>query len=106
MTSEPVVGLDLADKLGISVIDRKTEKLLFSASISLARGDTQKRLLRLRECLIEVFTRFSPVEVAIEDVFLPAKTSRARSLLVNFAEWRDSALRRGIFRYFITRPGK
>jgi len=27
MTSEPVVGLDLADKLGISVIDRKTEKL-------------------------------------------------------------------------------
>jgi len=75
MTSEPVVGLDLADKLGISVIDRKTEKLLFSASISLARGDTQKRLLRLRECLIEVFTRFSPVEVAIEDVFLPAKTS-------------------------------
>ncbi len=75
MTSEPVVGLDLADKLGISVIDRKTEKLLFSASISLARGDTQKRLLRLRECLNEVFTRFSPVEVAIEDVFLPAKTS-------------------------------
>lgn len=75
MTSEPVVGLDLADKLGISVIDRKTEKLLFSASISLARGDTQKRLLRLRECLIEVFTRFNPVEVAIEDVFLPAKTS-------------------------------
>lgn len=75
MTSEPVVGLDLADKLGISVIDRKTEKLLFSTSISLARGDTQKRLLRLRECLIEVFTRFSPVEIAIEDVFLPAKTS-------------------------------
>ncbi|GAB1353614.1 MAG TPA: crossover junction endodeoxyribonuclease RuvC [Candidatus Rifleibacterium sp.] len=75
MTSEPVVGLDLADKLGISVIDRKTEKLLFSASISLARGDTQKRLLRLRECLIEVFTRFSPLEIAIEDVFLPAKTS-------------------------------
>ncbi len=75
MTSEPVVGLDLADKLGISVIDRKTEKLLFSASISLARGDTQKRLLRLRECLIEVFTRFNPVEIAIEDVFLPAKTS-------------------------------
>jgi len=75
MISEPVVGLDLADKLGISVIDRKTEKLLFSASISLARGDTQKRLLRLRECLIEVFTRFNPVEIAIEDVFLPAKTS-------------------------------
>ncbi len=75
MTSEPVVGLDLADKLGISVIDRKSEKLLFSASISLARGDTQKRLLRLRECLIEVFTRFNPVEIAIEDVFLPAKTS-------------------------------
>ncbi len=75
MASEPVVGLDLADKLGISVIDRKTGTLLFSASISLARGDTQKRLLRLRECLIEVFTRFNPVEIAIEDVFLPAKTS-------------------------------
>jgi len=75
MTSEPVVGLDLADKLGISVIDRKTEKLLFSASISLARGDTQKRLLRLRECPSRLFTRFNPVEIAIEDVFLPAKTS-------------------------------
>ena len=75
MASEPVVGLDLADKLGISVIDRKTGTLLFSASISLARGDTQKRLLRLRECLIEVFTLFNPVEIAIEDVFLPAKTS-------------------------------
>ncbi len=73
--TEAVIGLDLADKLGISVLDRISERLLFSDSISLYRGDTQKRLLRLREFLLEMFSRFDPVEVAIEDVFLPARTS-------------------------------
>jgi crossover junction endodeoxyribonuclease RuvC len=74
-SSEPVVGLDLADKLGVSVIDRVSERLLFSDSITLHRGDTQKRLLRLRDYLHEIFERFKPVEIAIEDVFLPARTS-------------------------------
>ncbi len=73
--SEIIVGLDLADKLGVSVIDAAAEKLLFSESLTLFRGDTQKRILRLRQYLDELFTRFPPVELAIEDVFLPAKTS-------------------------------
>ena len=73
--TEPVVGLDLADKLGLSVIDRVSGRLLFSDSITLARGDTQKRLLRLHEVLVELFERCKPVEIAIEDVFLPARTS-------------------------------
>lgn len=75
MSKEPVIGLDLADKLGISVIDRVSERLLFSDSITLHRGDTQKRLLRLREYLLEIINRFNPVEIAIEDIFLPARTS-------------------------------
>jgi len=74
-TSDIVIGLDLAQKLGVSVFDGSSEKLLFSESVALFRGDTQKRLLRLREVLCELFTRYKPSEIAIEDVFLPAKTS-------------------------------
>lgn len=73
--SEIVIGLDLADKLGISVIDARAERLVFSDAITLCRGDTQKRLLRLREYLLEIFERYKPFEIAIEDVFLPARTS-------------------------------
>ncbi|EKD83573.1 MAG: hypothetical protein ACD_39C00587G0001 [uncultured bacterium] len=74
-TSDVVIGLDLAQKLGICVFDGSNEKLLFSESMALYRGDTQKRLLRLREYLCEIFVRYNPSEIAIEDVFLPAKTS-------------------------------
>jgi crossover junction endodeoxyribonuclease RuvC len=73
--SEIIIGLDLADKLGVSVIDAAQERLVFSDSITLARNDPQKRLLRLREYLLEMFARYQPSEIAIEDVFLPAKTS-------------------------------
>lgn len=73
--SEIVIGLDLADKLGVSVFDICRERLLFSESLTLFRGDTQKRILRLREYLLDLFSRFPPAELAIEDVFLPAKTS-------------------------------
>jgi len=74
-SNDVVIGLDLAQKLGISAFDGSNEKLLFSESIALYRGDTQKRLLRLREYLCEIFARYNPSEIAIEDVFLPAKTS-------------------------------
>ena len=74
-SSDVVIGLDLAQKLGICAFDGSTDKLLFSESMALYRGDTQKRLLRLREYLCEIFTRYNPTEIAIEDVFLPAKTS-------------------------------
>lgn len=70
-----VIGLDLAQKLGACAFDGSNEKLLFSESMALYRGDTQKRLLRLREYLCEIFERYNPSEIAIEDVFLPAKTS-------------------------------
>lgn len=73
--SKIVIGLDLADKLGISAIDADAERLVFSDGIRLYKGDTQKRLLRLREYLLEIFARFEPAEIAIEDVFLPARTS-------------------------------
>lgn len=73
--SKIVIGLDLADKLGISAIDADAERLVFSDGITLYKGDTQKRLLRLREYLLEIFARFEPAEIAIEDVFLPARTS-------------------------------
>lgn len=73
--TEIVIGLDLAQKLGISVFEADPERLIFSKSIALYRGDTQKRLLRLREVLCEIFDRYLPTEIAIEDVFLPARTS-------------------------------
>ncbi|GAB4267789.1 MAG: crossover junction endodeoxyribonuclease RuvC [Candidatus Rifleibacteriota bacterium] len=72
----PILGLDLAENLGISVIDAQTNKLLFSDSRKLSSGDPQRRLLNLRALLIEVIDKYKPVEIAIEDVFLPAKTSR------------------------------
>jgi crossover junction endodeoxyribonuclease RuvC len=71
-----VLGLDLADKLGLSVIDAQSGKLLHSESRKLSKGDPQERLLNLRSLLVEVIEKFKPVEIAIEDVFLPAKTSR------------------------------
>lgn len=75
-TTENVVGLDLASKLGVSVFDGVSERLLYSESVPLCFKDPQKRLLLLREFLEKLFNRFLPKEVAIEDVFLPAKTSR------------------------------
>lgn len=76
-TDEPVIaGLDLAEKLGICVVTTGGLRLLWSDSILLARRDPDKRLVRLKNLLDEVFKRFNIVEVAIEDVFLPLKTSR------------------------------
>lgn len=75
MKNELVIGLDLANQLGISVVDGQNSQILYSDSFYLARGDTQKRLLRLYEVLHEVIDRYQPSEMAIEDVFLPARTS-------------------------------
>ncbi len=66
----------MATKLGIGVFDLEAGKLLFSDSIQLPRGDAQKRIEKLYDYLTEVFRKYKPSEVAIEDVFLPAKTSR------------------------------
>ncbi len=71
-----VLGLDLAEKLGLSVIEADSGKLVFSLSRRLSRGDPQERLLNLHKLLQEAIKRYQPQEMAIEDVFLPAKTSR------------------------------
>ncbi len=71
-----IIGLDLANKLGISVIDEETNSLLLSQVHKLSNGDPQKKLIKLRQIVLELIERFEPIEIAIEDVFLPAKTSR------------------------------
>ncbi len=70
-----LIGLDLATKLGISVFDITSEKLVFSDSVKLPKGDTQLRVLALYDYLKEMFNKYKPTEIAVEDVFLPAKTS-------------------------------
>lgn len=73
--SNIVVGLDLAEKLGMCVINGDTKQLMFSTSIKLSKADGENRLVHLYKLLNKVIEKFSPDEVAIEDVFLPAKTS-------------------------------
>ena len=70
-----VIGLDLANKSGICILDNESGKVLYSDSINLAKGDSQKRLVKLREIVNQAIKTYSPEEMAIEDVFLPAKTS-------------------------------
>jgi crossover junction endodeoxyribonuclease RuvC len=70
-----LVALDLATKLGIGVFDLADGRLLFSDTVKLPKGDTQKRIEALYSYLTEMFAKYAPAEVAIEDVFLPAKTS-------------------------------
>ena len=72
-----ILGLDLANQIGLSVIDSNTNSLLFSTTRKLAKANQiQQRLLNLYLLLQETITRYQPAEIAIEDVFLPAKTSR------------------------------
>jgi crossover junction endodeoxyribonuclease RuvC len=71
-----ILGLDLADRLGLSIIEVNSGQLLFSETRKLSKGDPQQRVLNLRNLLLSVLEKFNPIEVAIEDVFLPAKTSR------------------------------
>ena len=73
--SNPIIGLDLANKVGICVLSTNGD-LLYSTSRSLSTRDPQERVLNLRKLLTEIMNQFSPGEMAIEDVFLPAKTSR------------------------------
>lgn len=70
-----VVGLDLAEKMGLCVINGTTKQLLFSSTIKLSKADSESRLVHLHKLLNKVIEKFSPSEIALEDVFLPAKTS-------------------------------
>jgi len=71
-----ILGLDLAERLGVCILEDRGPKVIWSASIALARRDPAGRLLRLRDLLVELIKRFKPAEAAIEDVFLPERTSR------------------------------
>ncbi len=75
-TSNIVVGLDLAEKMGLCVMDGATKQILFSSTVKLSKTSENDRLIHLYRLLNKVIEKFSPNEVAIEDVFLPAKTSR------------------------------
>ena len=73
--SNIIVGLDLAEKMGLCVIDGLTKKLLFSSSVKLSKADSESRLVHLHKLLNKIIEKYTPNEFAIEDVFLPAKTS-------------------------------
>ena len=73
--SNIVVGLDLAEKMGLCVMNGLTKELLFSSTVKLSKADSESRLVHLHKLLNKVIEKFSPNEFAIEDVFLPAKTS-------------------------------
>lgn len=75
MNPNRILGLDLASKTGICVID-SGKNLLYSDSIVLAVKDPQERILSLRKLLCDVIDKYHPGEFAVEDVFLPSKTSR------------------------------
>ncbi|HNW36241.1 MAG TPA: hypothetical protein PKM25_14980, partial [Candidatus Ozemobacteraceae bacterium] len=62
-----ILGLDLAERLGVCILDDRGPRVVWSASIALAHRDPAGRLLRLRELLVELIKRFKPVEAAIED---------------------------------------
>lgn len=70
-----IIGLDLAERTGICVLRISDGALLWSASVKLAHRDSAERLLALQTLLQEVIARFPAGEMAIEDVFLPVKTS-------------------------------
>jgi len=71
-----ILGLDLAEKTGICVFDGTAKRLLWSDSVKLAHRDSGEGLIALRQLLLKAIGDYHPTEVAIEDVFLPAKTSR------------------------------
>ena len=74
-TNNIVVGLDLAEKMGLCVLDGATKQLLFSSTVKLSKANSESRLIHLHKLLNTIIEKFSPDEVAMEDVFLPAKTS-------------------------------
>ena len=75
LKSNIVVGLDLAEKMGLCVMNGATKELLFSSSVKLSKTSSESRLVHLHKLLNKVIEKFSPNEFALEDVFLPAKTS-------------------------------
>ena len=71
-----ILGLDLAERTGICVLSGPSPRLLWSETVKLASRDTGAGLLCLHRLLHETLQKYHPDQVAIEDVFLPAKTSR------------------------------
>lgn len=70
-----IYGLDLAQQTGICVLRDADHRLLWSDSVRLADRDPGKKLLGLKHLLAATFGQYGPGEMAIEDVFLPSRTS-------------------------------
>ncbi|MBF0406910.1 MAG: crossover junction endodeoxyribonuclease RuvC [Candidatus Riflebacteria bacterium] len=72
--SDVIIGLDLAERTGICVLLKESRKILYSGSVKLG-GPSGKRLVTLNTLLTDLLGKYSNVEIAIEDVFLPVVTS-------------------------------
>lgn len=70
-----IYGLDLAERTGVCVLESANHRLLWSDTVRLSARDPEKRLLSLKQLLVEVLRHFGSGEMAIEDVFLPSRTS-------------------------------
>lgn len=73
-----ILGLDLAERVGICVLRYSDHACLWRDSVLLARRDPEARLLNLKALLKSTISRFPKMEIemAIEDIFLPERTSR------------------------------
>ncbi|MFC1743087.1 crossover junction endodeoxyribonuclease RuvC [Candidatus Riflebacteria bacterium] len=71
-----ILGLDLASRTGTAVLAGDSKKILHSDSIRLLSGKKSESLCILEKKLLALFNKFPINEVAIEDIFLPVKTSR------------------------------
>ena len=70
-----ILGLDLAETTGICVLQASDHSLVWSDSVRLAIRNPQSRLIALKQLIQEALRRFGPGEMALEDVFLPVRTS-------------------------------
>jgi len=77
-----IIGLDLAEKTGICVLSDVDHRLIWSKSVKLAQRDRGMELLTLRKILKEILEKFRPGEMAVEDVFLPVRTSRRTPIML------------------------
>ncbi len=74
-TPYPILGLDLATKTGIAILDGLEKTIILSETFILPGKEPGKKLLAWAEHLNSILSRFQISSVAIEDIFLPKQTS-------------------------------
>lgn len=70
-----ILGLDLAQKVGACVLETPTLKLKWAGTIILSKTNPELRFIKLKKTLYDIISSFPNLEIAIEDVYLPSKTS-------------------------------